>query len=128
MPVIKTAFHDTPISPLPPLQHLGSMEPPLSFDRRDSFSYPQVGALSISDPSPSNYLRQVSTPELELSYGSEPLSVNIGSNEGGDGRKNKKRRAHSMDIDDIPKKTSRKTAVACNFCRGVLFTINRSRR
>lgn len=128
MPVIKTAFHDTPISPLPPLQHLSSMEPPLLFDRRDSFSYPQVGSLSISSSSPSNYLRQVSTPELEPSYGSEPLSVNTGSNEGDDGRKNKRRRAHSMDIDDIPKKTSRKTAVACNFCRGALLTINRSRR
>ena len=97
------------------------MEPPLSFDRQDTFSYPQVGALSISDSSSSNYLRKVSTPELEpASYGSEPLSVNIDSNEGDDGSKNKKRRAHSMDIDDIPKKTTRKTAVACNFCRGVL--------
>jgi hypothetical protein len=123
MPVIKTAFHDAPISPLPPLQHLSSMEPPFSFDRRDTLSYPQVGSLSISG-SPSN-LRQVSTPELEPSYGSEPLSV---SNEEGDGRKNKKRRAHSMDIDDNPKKTSRKTAVACNFCRGALFAINRSQR
>lgn len=123
MPVIKTVFHDRAISPLPPL--LVSMEAPLSSDRRDTFSYPQVGSLSISDP---NYLRQVSTPELEPSYGSEPVSVNIGSNEGGDASKNKKRRAHSMDVDDIPKKTSRKTAVACNFCRGVLFTINRSRR
>lgn len=28
--------------------------------------------------------------------------------------------ANSMDIDDIPK-TSRKTPVACNFCRGVFF-------
>ena len=129
MPVIKTAFHDTPISPLPPLQHLGSIEPPLSFDRRDTFSYPQVGSLSISNSSPSNYLRQVSTPELEpTSYGSEPLPVSAASNEEGDERQNKRRRAHSMDMDDIPKKTSRKTAVACNFCRGVLFTINRSRR
>jgi hypothetical protein len=124
MPVIKTAFHDTPISPLPPLQHLRSIPPPLSLDRR--FSYPQVGSLPISD---SDYSRQFSTPEFEPSYGSEPVSVNIGSNEGGDVRKKKKRRADPMGTDDIPKKSNtRKTAVACNFCRGVLFIINRSRR
>lgn len=107
MPVIKTVFFDRPISPLPPLQHVGSNAPPLMLGRR--FSYPEIGSMSISD---SNYSRQVSTPEIEPSYGSEPV-------EGGDARKNKKqRRAHSL-VNDIPKKTSRKTAVACNFCRGV---------
>lgn len=117
---------NTFIAPLQPLQHLGSIPPPFSIDRRDTFSYPQVGSLSIPD---SNYLRQVSTPEREPSYGSEPVPVDIGrgSNEGGGARKNnlKRRRPRSMDIDDNPRK---KTAVACNFCRGVLFTINRSRR
>ena len=130
MPVIKAAFHGpahTPFPPLPPLQYLSSIESQLSSDRRDVYSYPQVGSLSISGSSPPNYLRRVSTPELEPSYGSEPLSVDIGRSEGDDGHRDKKRRAHSMDIDDNPKKSSRKTAVACNFCRGAL-TISRSRR
>ena len=119
MPVIKTASHDTPISPLPPFQHLRSIPAPLSVDRR--FSYPQVSSLSISE---SNYSRRVSTPEHEPSYGSEPVSVSIGSNEEGDGRKNKKARAQSMDTDNVPKRVSRKTAVACNFCRGVLSILS----
>ena len=131
MPVIKAAFHglaNTPFPPLPPLQYLSPIEPQHSFDRRDVYSYPQVGSLSISGSSPPNYLRQVGTPEPEPSYGSEPLSIDVGSNEGDDGHNDKKRRAHSMDIDHNPKKSSRKTAVACNFCRGALLTISRSRR
>ena len=126
MPVIKTASHDTPISPLPPLQYRDS-DLPFLYHRlpedlpEDTFSYPQVGSLSISDSSPSNYLGQVSTPEFEPSHGSEPLSVNIGSDNGSDSRRNKKPRAQSKDKDEVPKKKPRKTAVACNFCRGVLL-------
>lgn len=133
IPVIKATLHasaNSPIPPLPPLQYL--IEPhTLSFDRRDAYSDSQFGSLSISGSSPPNYLRQAGSPELEQTYGSEPRSVDIASNEGDDSHshKDKKRRAHSMDIDDNPKKSSRKTAVACNFCRGVLlFTISRSRR
>lgn len=124
---LKAASHNTPFPPpLPPLQYFSPIEPQLSFDRHDAYSYPQVGSLSISGSSPPDHLRQVSTPEREPS-GSEPLSVDIGSNEGDDSHKDKKRRAHSM---DNPKKSSRKTAVACNFCRGALLTptIIRSRR
>ena len=106
------------------VEHHGSIPPSHPGPER-RFSYPQLDSLSISEP---NYSRQVITPELEPSYGSEPVSVNIGSNEGDDTRKNKKRRAHSMDVNNIPKKPTRKTAVACNFCRGVQFTMNRSRR
>jgi len=131
IPVIKATPYpsaNSPIPPLPPLQYLNSIEPPLSFDRHDAFSYPQVGSLSISGSSPPNYLRKAKSPEPELSYGSESLSVDIASNEGDDGHKDKRRRTDSMDTDDNPKKSSRKTAVACNFCRGALLTINRSRR
>ena len=118
----KAAPHRSPVLPLPPLQYLSPIEPPFAFDTRDAYSYPQVASRS-STP---NYFRQVSTPELELaSHGSESLSVGVGS-EGDDTHKDKRRRADSMDIDDNPKKSSRKTAVACNFCRGALLTINRS--
>jgi hypothetical protein len=129
IPVIKAAFHASANSHVPPLPPLQYLEPPLSFDRRDAYSYPQLGSLSISGSSPPIYSRQASTPEPEPNYGSESLSVDIGSNEGDDVHKDKKRRADSMDTDDNnPKKSSRKTAVACNFCRGTLLTITRSRR
>ncbi|KAF8798963.1 hypothetical protein BYT27DRAFT_7202696 [Phlegmacium glaucopus] len=129
--------------PLPPRHSFDSIDPSL---RHDVSFYPQVGSLSISGSSPPSYLRKDKSPEHEPSYGPESLSVDIGTNEGDDGRKskkhransmdteylsvdigsnegddghkNKKRRALSMDTDDNPKKSSRKTAVACNFCRG----------
>lgn len=112
---LKAKWREDEARRLPPLQYPIPIEP-------NSYSYPPVPSLP-SGSSPPNYLRQVGSPDIERGYGSESLSVD---NERDDAHKDKMHHAHSMDPDDNSKKSSRKTAVACNFCRGMLLTINRS--
>lgn len=78
-----------------------------------------MGSLSISAPSPS-YARERS---LDVIRRSDSRSAEVGSNDGEGSQKGKKRRAESVETDDNAKKSrnSRKTAVACNFCRGELI-------
>jgi len=76
-----------------------------------------VGSLSISAPTGS-YVRGRSSDT-----GSHRRSeARSGSNEGegSESQRGKRRRAESVETDDNAKKSrsSRKTAVACNFCRG----------
>jgi hypothetical protein len=56
---------------------------------------------------------------------SDSRSVEVGSNDGEGSQKGKKRRAESVETDDNAKKSRnpRKTAVACNFCRGELIIL-----
>lgn len=87
-----------------------------SYERR--VSYPAVGSLSISAPSTS-CAREIS-PDVESRHRSGSRSAEVGSNDGEGSQKGKKRRAESVETDDNTKKSRnpRKTAVACNFCRG----------
>jgi hypothetical protein len=82
-------------------------------ERQESYSFPAVGSLSISAPTPS-YARGRSSER------SEARSIEVGSNDGEGSQRGKRRRAESVETDDNAKKSrnSRKTAVACNFCRG----------
>lgn len=89
-----------------------------SQERRQSYSYPAVGSLSLSAPSAS-FVRRSSSDAGSL-HRSDAPSNDLGSNDGEGSQKGKRRRAESVETDDNAKKTRnpRKTAVACNFCRG----------
>jgi len=94
-------------------------------ERQDSYSFPAVGSLSISAPSGS-YVRGRSS-DTGSHRRSEARSIEVGSNDGEGSQRGKRRRAESVETDDNAKKSrnSRKTAVACNFCRGGWSAIDR---
>jgi hypothetical protein len=87
------------------------------FDRHDT--YPSMGSLSISAPSSSHRISPESS-DVHSMYRSETRSLDFGSNDDESSQKGKRRRQQSLDTDDTSRK-SRKTAVACNFCRGTFY-------
>ncbi|KDR82807.1 hypothetical protein GALMADRAFT_134361 [Galerina marginata CBS 339.88] len=111
---------------LPPPQHL--LIPPnegpsssFAFDRHDAYTYPPVGSLSISAPTSAHpLLRSPDSPELYYHYRSDSRSAERASTDEADSQRSKRRRAESLEPDDTARKSRnpRKTAVACNFCRG----------
>ncbi|KAF8158127.1 hypothetical protein B0H34DRAFT_782730 [Crassisporium funariophilum] len=111
--------------PLPRPQYLvpsSDEEPSFSFDRQDSYTYPPVASLSISGGPTSTHQRSERSSDFPLiMYRSESHPGDFGDSEGdGGSNKGKRRRAESLDADDNARKSrnARKTAVACNFCRG----------
>ena len=117
--------HFQPLPPLiPPLD-----EPSFSFDRHDAYSsYPPMGSLSISAPS-SARVTSPESPDIHSTYRSDTRSLDFGSNDEETSHKGKRRRQQSLDTDDNARKSRnpRKTAVACNFCRGTcIFFITKN--
>jgi len=95
---------------------LSSPSSSFPFDRHDTYSYPAMGSLSISAPS-SAHRTSPESPDIHPMYRSDTRSLDFGSNDDESSQKGKRRRQQSLDTDDTSRK-SRKTAVACNFCRG----------
>jgi len=93
------------------------------YEQEDLYPYPAVGSLSISAPSLS-YARERS-PDAGSLHQSDSRSNDVGSNDGDGSPKGKRRRAESPETDDTTKKSrsARKTAIACNFCRGELILL-----
>lgn len=117
--------HFQPLPPLiPPLD-----ESSFSFDRHDAYSsYPPMGSLSISAPS-SAHVTSPESPDIHSTYRSDTRSLDFGSNDEESSHKGKRRRQQSLDTDDNARKSRnpRKTAVACNFCRGTcIFFITKN--
>jgi len=123
IPLPATAYSHQPLPPLiPPLD-----EPSFSFDRHDAYSYPPMGSLSISPSAPSSaHFTSPESPDIHSTYRAETRSLDFGSNDEESSHKPKRRRQQSLDTDDNSRKSRnpRKTAVACNFCRGSSIFIN----
>lgn len=81
-----------------------------------------MGSLSISAPS-SAHVTSPDSPDIRSTYRSETRSLDFGSNDDEISQKGKRRRQQSLDTDDNARKSRnpRKTAVACNFCRGTFY-------
>lgn len=116
----QSSHHFQPLPPLiPPLDEPSSSSS-FSFDRHDAYSsYPPMGSLSISAPSSAHFTSPES-PDIHSTYRSDTRSLDFGSNDEESSHKGKRRRQQSLDTDDNARKSRnpRKTAVACNFCRG----------
>jgi len=98
-------------------QLLPPLIPPLD-EPSFSYSYPPIGSLNISAPSSAHFTSPES-PDIHT-YRAETRSLDFGSNDEESAHKPKRRRQQSLDTDDNSRKSRnpRKTAVACNFCRG----------
>lgn len=114
---------------LPPPQILLNPNPEdpsassFSFDRHDPYTYPPIGSLSISAPTSTRF-RSPESPDIYhpmYRYRSDSRSADVASNDGDGSQSGKRRRAESLEADDNTGKArnTRKTAVACNFCRGM---------
>ncbi|KAF9565742.1 hypothetical protein CPC08DRAFT_815235 [Agrocybe pediades] len=113
---------------LPPPQSLlnpNTEDPSASsftFDRHDAYTYPPVGSLSISAPTSTRF-RTPDSPDIYhpmYRYQSDSRSLDLASNDGDGSQSGKRRRAESLEADNNSgrARNTRKTPVACNFCRG----------
>ncbi|KAF8903133.1 hypothetical protein CPB84DRAFT_1774940, partial [Gymnopilus junonius] len=98
-----------------------------SFDRHDAYPYHPSEASLDMDPTTPPRIKTPDSPEVyhQSMFYHRPASPPSGgeygpSNDDEDSRKGKRPRAHSLDTDDNARRSrnTRKTAVACNFCRG----------
>ncbi|KAF8964399.1 hypothetical protein BDZ97DRAFT_905169 [Flammula alnicola] len=112
--------------PPPPQLLLPDSDEAFSF-RHEPYPYPPVGNLSLST-SPPGHFRSPSRAESSSMYRSDSLPGDLGSTDDGGSRDSKRRRAESVDDDNSRKQRKpRKTAVACNFCRGRKLRCNGAR-